>query len=328
MKLIEITEKDIYNKFVKAQTRSQFLQSWEWGDFEMEINHVAKRYGLYGDNDELLSVFTLILRPLFLGWNYFYCPRAEFGRHLSDFGFVVEAIKKIAVLEKVLFLRYEPMGGFKISSDEFEIIKTIDVQPSKTLILDLKKSEEELLKEMHQKTRYNIRLAEKKGVEIFPVGTDMIEAEFENFWELMRITKERDAFRIHEKKHYQKMLEIGFVKLYLAKKDEKILAAALVSFFGDTATYIHGASSDEDRNLMAPLLLQWEMIKAGKGRSCQYYDFYGIDEKKWPGVTRFKKGFGGEELNFPGTFDLIFNNFVYKAYMYLRALRRLKFGKR
>ncbi|MDO8260597.1 MAG: peptidoglycan bridge formation glycyltransferase FemA/FemB family protein, partial [Candidatus Magasanikbacteria bacterium] len=164
MKLIEITEKDKYNNLIKSQTRSQFLQSWEWGDFQMEINHVAKRYGLFNDNDELLTVFTLILKPLFFGWNYFYCPPVDFGKTASDFRFIFNEIRKIARQEKVLFLRFEPIGDFKFSDLDFRIIKTIDVQPSKTLVLFLKKSEEELLKEMHHKTRYNLRLAEKKRV--------------------------------------------------------------------------------------------------------------------------------------------------------------------
>lgn len=328
MKFVEITHKDKYNNFVKAQTRSQFTQSWEWGEFQKEVDNLVYRYGVY-DNDELIQVLTLIKHELPMGKSYFYMPRVQFtGNKIEIVKFVFSEIKKLAKEEEVLFLRFESVVDFKLKNLNLKIKKTIDVQPAKTLILDLEKSEEELLKEMHQKTRYNIRLAEKKRVEIFPISINDIDSEFENFWNLMRITKERDAFRIHDEEYYKKMLRVGFVKLYLAKLDNKVLAAAIVSFFGDTATYIHGASSDEFRNLMAPYLLQWEMIKAGKSRGCVYYDLYGISEVKWPGVTRFKKGFGGEEIDFAGTYDLVFSALWYNVYMLIRKIRRFKFSKK
>jgi lipid II:glycine glycyltransferase (peptidoglycan interpeptide bridge formation enzyme) len=204
-----------------------------------------------------------------------------------------------------------------------KIKKTIDVQPSKTRILDLRKKEEDLLREMHQKTRYNIRLADRKGVEIIGATLDTVDELFGAFWQLMETTTDRDNFRSHSREYYRKMLDVPFTKLYLAKYGDNILAGAIVSFFGDTATYIHGASSNEMRNLMAPYLLQWEMIKAAQGRGCAYYDFYGVDEMKWPGVTRFKKGFGGQEIHYAGTYDFVFCRPFYCLYSLLRKLRRM-----
>ena len=135
------------------------------------------------------------------------------------------------------------------------------------------------------------------------------------------------------------MLETDFIKLYLAEFDpsipqsdseqassgqeRKIIAGNIVSFFGNTATYVHGASSNEYRNVMAPYLLQWEVIKIVQEKGYKYYDFYGIDEKKWPGVTRFKLGFSGNIVEYPGTFDLAFDNLWYNMYKVLRKIRRL-----
>jgi lipid II:glycine glycyltransferase (peptidoglycan interpeptide bridge formation enzyme) len=85
---------------------------------------------------------------------------------------------------------------------------------------------------------------------------------------------------------------------------------------------MHGASASKYRNVMAPYLLQWHAIKLAKNLGYKYYDFYGVDEDKWPGVTRFKKGFGGREVNYPGTFDLIFNRRWYSVYRMVRKARR------
>ena len=96
-------------------------------------------------------------------------------------------------------------------------------------------------------------------------------------------------------------------------------------------SYVHGASANEFRNVMAPYALQWEVIKLAKQKNCKYYDFNGIDEKKWPGVTRFKMGFarfesarqGGEVVEYPGTFDMVFDNLWYNVYKLIRRIRRL-----
>jgi lipid II:glycine glycyltransferase (peptidoglycan interpeptide bridge formation enzyme) len=187
----------------------------------------------------------------------------------------------------------------------------------------LEKSEEEILKSMHQKTRYNIKLALKKGIVVKEIQN--IKNNFDEFWSLMQETESRDDFRLHSKEHYQKMLNLdsSLLKLIGAFYKDKLIAVNIVSFFGDMVTYVHGASSSENRNLMAPYALQWETIKIAKQKGYKYYDFNGIDERKWPGVTRFKKGFSGYKINYLGTFDLVFNSMEYSIYKALRKLRRM-----
>ena len=171
---------------------------------------------------------------------------------------------------------------------------------------------------MHQKTRYNIRLAEKKGVEIV-LGK---AKDLKIFWQILNQTGKRDNFNLHGKKHYEEMLKINGIELFLAKYNNEIIAANIVSFFGDTVVYLHGASADKYRNVMAPYALQWHIIKLAQSRGFKYYDFYGIDEKKWPGVTRFKKGFDGDIVQHSGTYDFIFKSSCYKLYKLLRNIRR------
>jgi lipid II:glycine glycyltransferase (peptidoglycan interpeptide bridge formation enzyme) len=334
MKLIELNKEKL-NSFFADQEYSQFLQSYEWGEFQERTGQKVFRLGI----DDVV-VLTLIKKPISAGLSYFYCPRGPIfssGEFNEDkvYDFIFAEIKKLALKEKCLFLRFDPIDKFQTSNSKFQINQTIDVQPSKSLILDLTKSENDLLKEMHQKTRYNIRLAEKKGVLIREAKLN----EFDKFWSLMSETVERDGFRLHNKNYYQSILESSLapagegrgegqaqselkIKLIFAEYENRIIAANIITFFGDTVTYVHGSSSDNDRNVMAPYLLQWEVIKQAKNLSYKYYDFYGIDEKKWPGVTRFKRGFGGEEINYPGTFDVVFDGLFYNVYRFLRWLRR------
>ncbi len=334
MKLIELNKKQL-NIFLTEQNRAQFLQSWEWGKFQEENGFSMFRYGVE-EEGKLVAVISLIKKKLFGGWNYFYAPRMSEPKVKSQkskvLEFLFDEIEKLAKKEKCLFLRYEP--NELILKSKILNLKSIDLQPAKTLMLDLSKSEEELLAGMHQKTRYNIRLAEKKGVEII---NGQIK-DFDEFWKLISQTGNRDGFRLHNKEYYRKMLsslsQVKYgnntleVKLFLAKYQNKILSANIVTFFGDTVTYLHGASSNEDRNIMAPYLIQWEVIKKVRELGYKYYDFYGVDEKKWPGVTKFKNGFCIKnlencEISYPGTYDLVFSKMWYNVYKILRRIRRL-----
>ena len=325
MKIVKIKDKNKYNNFLKTQKYSQFLQSWEWGEIQKKFGYDVYEIGIERNN-ELIAAALLIKKKLFFNRYYFFCPYGPIYNDNEVFLESFNEIKKIAKKEKVIFLRAEPADKIKNS------IKTIDIQPKKTLVLDLTKSEGELLREMKQKTRYNIRLAEKKGVKIVETknfSSQNPESDFEKFWEIMQATSARNKFRLHPKNYYKQMLSADDkedndlkIKLFLAKYNNKIIAVDIVCFFGNTATYLHGASLSEFRSIMAPNLLQWHVIKLAKTQGYKYYDFYGIDEKKWPGVTKFKKGFGGEEINYLGTYDLVFDSCKYNLYKLLRKIKR------
>lgn len=323
MRIINITDKKELDDFVAAQPHAQFLQSFEWGEFQAEAASKVIRLGVE-EEGKLIAAAALIKKKLPLGKSYFYCPRGPVmgikNNELRIMNELFGEIKKNAIKEGVMFWRFEPVNESMIHNSLFMIQKTIDVQPSQTLILDLRQSEEELLAQMHQKTRYNIRLAEKKGIEIAEAGAE----RFEEFWRLLAFTGDRDRFNLHGRSYYQAMLnfEPNFVKLLFAEYQGKPLADSLVIFFGDTATYIHGGSSNENRELMAPYALQWQTIKLAKRLGYKHYDWHGIDENKWPGVTRFKKGFGGQAITYPGTFDLAFDPLWYNVYKMARRMRR------
>jgi lipid II:glycine glycyltransferase (peptidoglycan interpeptide bridge formation enzyme) len=333
--------KEKWNNFV-LENNGLFLQSWEWGEFQESLGRKIWRLG-DGENWQAF----VVKYNLPMGKNYLYCPAGP--TIVSSIKYNVSSIiekflneiKNIAIREKSIFLKIEPFWGKGetlrqaqgINFNDLKFIKSDGGQRIlKTLVLDLNKSEDELLAEMKQKTRYNIRLAEKHGIRI--KVSDSIKEDFELFWRLTQETIERDKFFVHSREHYEKMLSVGRhempdqvrhdngvnVKLFLAEYQNKIIAANIVVFFGSRAIYLHGASSNEHRNLMAPYLLQWEQIKEAKKRDCAIYDFWGISEKNWPGVTRFKKGFGGKEIDYCGTLDYVCNKKWYLIYRFAKFL--------
>ncbi len=345
-----------WNRFV-AENSGSFLQSWEWGEFQKSLGREVRRFG---GGDEWAAM--IIRHDLPLGKSYLYCPggpviKSRTDSRESGIGEFLDGIKKIAEQKKAIFLKIEPFveinsrengspveepfskywaaAGF-VKSEGGQRIK-------KTLVLDLAKPEEELLAEMKQKTRYNIKVAEKHGVRVRI--SDCPEKDFEEFWQLMRETAKRDKIRCHPRDYYLKQLSLinngengspvgepfsryfggennaMEIKLFLAERQNKVIVANIVIFFGSRATYLHGASDYENRHLMAPYLLQWEQIKEAKRRGCAQYDFWGIDEERWPGVTKFKKGFGGEEIEYIGAWDYVFRPTWYKIYKLVRKLR-------
>jgi len=320
MSIVLVNRKKEWNQFV-IENNGSFLQSWSWGEFQESLGRQIwpiEMEGLRG---------LIIKHDLPLGKSYLYCPRGPIGEISKDKfqRFLVE-VKKIAQQEKSIFFKIEPDNrdcplDTVLEARTVSKGQSLSIQPAKTLVLDISKTEEELLSQLHQKTRYNIRLAQRKGVIIEQASDNKAT---DTFLDLLKQTAKRDKFHLHPQGYYQKMLEVlgskGMVKLFLAKYQNKIIATNLICFFGQTATYLHGASDYNFRQLMASHLLQWQAICQAKSQGLKYYDFWGIDEKKWPGVTRFKKGFTGQEITYPGAFDLVFQPVWYQVYNLARRV--------
>ncbi len=212
-------------------------------------------------------------------------------------------------------------------------LKTVQktAQPAQTMILDLALSQDEMLKNMHSKTRYNIRLAQKKEVTI------LHKKDIEAFWSLTKITASRDGFTSHQKKYYEQMLALPFVEQFTAYLDQEVIASNLCVNFNGTFIYLHGASMHKYKKLMAPYLLQWHQILFAKDNGCKVYDFWGVAPKddngqkfhkyswqknhKWSGFTRFKAGFGGTYQETFFSKKLILSPI---KYMLAKILRMLK----
>jgi peptidoglycan pentaglycine glycine transferase (the first glycine) len=344
MRFYKYNQGKIWDDFLMSAgpLQTEFLQSLTWG--KIMTKKGVNELRLYGINEEKnwLVASALYNHKLIFNWHYLYCPRGPFlsekicQRYTCDkeemWRLVFSSWKREALKTKKVFIRFEPNSG----NSEKEIKKVAQlmklkikqvksVQPNKTRLLDLSLGEEELKKQMKTKTRYNIRLAKKKGLTV-----SFSEDKFLDFYNILQETSERDIFSLHSKDHYEKLLKHsdGKVKLISILDEGQVIAAGLFSFFGKKAVYLHGASDYKKRDKMAPYLLQWTAIKKALDLSYRYYDFHGIDEKKWPGVTRFKEGFGGFELNYPGAFDLIvfrkkylFYHFLKKKYQCFKKLK-------
>ncbi len=326
-------ELDDFIRDAADQRGAEFLQSWRWGELLKAEKASVLRLGVRrtvgqklrsGASHEILAAATMVKYSLGAGLTYWYAPRGViYNKQLSDNDRITTENYLYLETKKIdpaaVFMRIEPATA--IAENIFGCKKTIDLQPKQTLILDINKSEAELLQEMHHKTRYNVNLAVKKVV-IIKEG-DL--SDFPEFWRLMSLTGTRDDFRLHSEEHYRHLLSIGsdVIKFYFAVYEGRNIAAGIFYFWGDKATYLHGASDNEFRNVMAPYLLQWTVIKQAKKEGFRYYDFYGINEDKWPGVTRFKQGFGGRVENYLGTHDIVFRPGLYCGYGLIRKLKRL-----
>lgn len=336
-KVAEINAKDlsVLDSFVAGNSSlagAEFLQSSLWLNVLKMEKKSARIFAVWRDKEIVASI--LITEKVFAKFfSYLYAPRGPiFKKDLSasDRNLIFQELKSYFLsFKKHVFLRFEPVeleDFFSGNKSSLSFVKTIDLQPKKTLLLDLKKSDDELLSEMHQKTRYNIRLARKKNLQFSEAASSSsFNSDFSDFWRLMNKTASRDAFGIHNESHYRNLLLADplNIKLYFIEYESRRIAAGIFAFFGDKATYLHGASDDEYKNLMAPYLLQFEVIKIARAKGYSLYDFYGIDEEKWPGVTRFKNGFGGFAFSYAGTYDLVFKKNLYFLYLFLRKLRRL-----
>ncbi|MDP4001013.1 MAG: peptidoglycan bridge formation glycyltransferase FemA/FemB family protein [bacterium] len=293
------------------------LQSVVWGEFQEALGYKTYRF----NDSEFISLVVEV--PLAMGKKYLYSPRGPLG----DPEAALVDIKKLAAENRdILFVRLEPGKVMDLPQAAKE------TQPSKNWMLGLDKMEEELLISMKPKHRYNINLAQRRGVNVREGNKEDLLI----FWKLLLETAGRNKFSLHPQNYYWQLWETLFpkhLKLFISEYlpagkagQGKPLGAILVTMFEDTATFMHGGSSSANKDVMAPYLLHWKAIKQAKSLGLKNYDFGGISSDpnhSWSGITRFKKGFGGFEVDYPGTFDLVFSPFWYQAYKQARILRKI-----
>ena len=286
-----------------------FLQSPAWQEVQERI----------GRRTERVCGALVIQHGLPFGFHYWYAPRPTLDAP------ALEAIVARVRSSGAPFLKVDPLHPLPAS--EHRSVPAHPLQPAGTILIDCAQEEHGLFAIMHPKTRYNIRLAERHGVSVRPVPRPVSGADFNAFWELLRQTARRDGFHPHPVAHYRTLLDVGSDEctneLFLAEHRGGALAAALVNFYlpSKTATYLHGGSSREHRSLMAPHLLHWRIMQAVRARGFQTYDFGGTDFLRWPGVTRFKQGFGGRRHEFPPSVDYVFRPVLYHPYRFQHLLR-------
>lgn len=351
-----------------------FLQSPEWRKFQESVGRktfniaspastgveasspcLPDRQAYEGEGG-IAFFANIIEHKLPIVGKYFYIPRGPVMTYnIKHETYNINAIIDLAKGNKIGWMRIEPASKeiLEIVNKEikYKIVKAPhDMQPKEILVVDITKPEEQLLAEMKSKTRYNIKLAEKHGVKVECITYNVSSIKYLNeFIRLTKIMAKRQGIQAHPDSYYKKMLEAvpgDILKLYVAEYKNKIIAANLVVFYGNTCTYLHGASDDSFRNVMAPYLLQWKQIQDAKTAGCAKYDFGGISTNyesrtnipariatrsiaggritnKWSGITRFKLGFAPNTnpVEFPGSHDIIVSPSRYKLYRFIQRMK-------
>jgi lipid II:glycine glycyltransferase (peptidoglycan interpeptide bridge formation enzyme) len=314
-----------WESFLTHHPEAHLLQSVPWADFKGEFGWRADRV-LAGS-----SGAQVLFRPAPLGTSLAYVPKGPVGPWSRR---LVSELDRLCASRRAFLLKVEPdaearpedadvMGalGFRPGSHT--------VQPRRTLVLDLRSEEDELLGRMHPKTRYNIGLAERRGV-VVRAWTDLAA-----FVEMIHATAARQQFGAHAGRYYRRAYEIFHPRreceLFVAEHGGRPLAALMAFARSRRAWYFYGASTEEERPRMPTYALQWAAIRWARSRGCEQYDLWGVPDADLPeleaqfaqrsdglwGVYRFKRGFGARLVRTSGAWDRPYSRLLYPAYRLL-----------
>jgi lipid II:glycine glycyltransferase (peptidoglycan interpeptide bridge formation enzyme) len=307
------------------------LQTIEWGAFREQTGVKVIRRGIF-EHDKLVSGFQLTIHkiprtPFTIG----YLPKGE-----EPTEELLTELQKIGREENCIFVQLEPNLTHPAKFNVTSLVSAAHPLFTKyTFVLDLTPSEEELLKNMHQKARYNIKVAQKHNVEVVEDNSD---SAFEEYLKLTNETTSRQGFYAHTEKYHRLQWETlphTLTKnklsshLFVAKYNEKILTAWIVFVFKDALYYPYGASSSQHREVMASNLVMWEVIRFGKKAGLKHFDMWGAlgtepDTKDpWFGFHNFKQKYGPVHVEFVGSYDLVINPLLYQGYKLADKLRWL-----
>lgn len=334
-----------YEAFVSSHPKGHFLQSYAWSKQKTEWTWEGM---IVRSDDGTIrgAMSVLIRRAPSLPYSIMYAARAPVcdiydENTLSE---LLDGAKKLAKKYHAYVFKLDPdipMSDIKFT----EIMKRLGfrhrdtgknfsgIQPRFVFRLNIEgKTTEELMESFHSKTRYNIRVAERKGVEIKLCGNEAVG----DFSDIMLETGVRDGFVVRNREYFENMLKnLGEnCRLYMAYSEGTPIAGTLAIHYGDKVWYLYGASSNKYRNLMPNYLLQWSMIQWAVELGCKIYDFRGVsgdlsEDNPLYGLYRFKKGFNGDFVEFAGEYDYIFNkpvNFlIEKGEPIYRKLRKKLF---
>lgn len=317
-----------YKNFLENHDLCDFQQSVEWGKIkEYWKNEI---FILLDRNDRIKASISILIRKIPFFGNLMYVPRGPICNIHDEevLQEITKEIQKVAKKHKAFVIRIEPNVekldmkfqnimeklGYCIYSDAMDFNE--EIQARHNLRLNLKnKTEEEVFQSFNAKTRYNIRLAIKKQVEIKELGIEGIDI----FHKLLEETAKRDGFRIRPKEYFVKIFQEfkeQDIKILVAYYQEKPIASIIPVIYGKKMWYLYGASSNQDRNVMPNYLLQWTAIQDAIKKKLEVYDFRGVSLKdgKPDGLYQFKKGFGTDFIELIGEIYLPFKPIKYKLY--------------
>ncbi len=333
----------VWDDFVHARG-GHLLQTRAWGALKARFGWHAERVLLLRD-DAPIAGAQILFRRLPLGLTFAYVPR---GPIADDPAALVNALCAICAAQGAFTLKIEPNAPppfFPPPPSGGESRVGIPIQPQTTIHVDLTRDLDAMLAQMKPKWRYNIRLAERKGVTVRAGSAN----DAPLFYKLLQVTGARDKFAIHSLDYYRAAIELlsadEHARLLIAEYAGEAIAAIFVTAIGDEAIYLYGASSDAHRDKMPNHALHWSAIQWAKSRACTRYDLWGIADTAWAevdehpergtagtqskdaspmphGLYRFKQGFGGQVVRYAGAYDFVFSRSKYWLYQRALAARR------
>lgn len=319
-------EKELYDSVVIHP-----IQTWLWGEFLQSQGHKVYRIGVF-EGEDIKSAFLVSFHKI---------PKTGFSIGVLQRGpeidqNMIDIIKKICKDEKAIFIKIEPNvieyvykkeeTKSKPSNSVKYLEMGLNISPKVAFyphshVIDLTKTEDELLASMHSKTRYNIKVANRYGVEVVE---DNSNAGFEKYLKLIFETTARQGFYLHTAQYHKNQWEIlkktSMPHILIANYQGEPLTAMMFFSVKDRFYYPYGASSEKNKNLQTSTLTMWEGIRLGKKLGCKTFDMWGSlgpeakETDRGYGFSRFKQGFGGDLVQFVGSFDLVLNQNLYKLY--------------
>jgi lipid II:glycine glycyltransferase (peptidoglycan interpeptide bridge formation enzyme) len=318
-----ITDPVQWNTALAALPARHVLQSWEWGQFKRRWGW-SPRYLLYEESGQPRGAALILRRSVGKVLNILYVPKGP-ALDYSDATLADRVLNQLALIAKqdrAIFIKIDP----DLDAPDRSILLDHGWRPSReqiqfrnTVLIDLTPSEEQLLASMKPKTRYNVRLAQKKGVSIRE-GT---ASDLELLYSMYAETSQRDDFLIRPLDYYRdawgSFIQSGSAQPLIAEVDGQAVAGLILFHFADRAWYMYGMSRNIHRETMPNYLLQWQAMQWAKSRGCTVYDLWGApdelneNDSMW-GVYKFKEGLGGKFAEHVGAYDFVASRFWYWVY--------------
>lgn len=315
-------EKDLYNQVVGHP-----LQSYEWGEFRKQTGVKVERLGFF-ENGVLRNAIQVTFHKVPVLDRYVgYFPKGYAPDENQMAALLQLAQKYRSISIKLEPNVKKPLESNRDDSASIQFLRKFQTEEGRPLFtrytfeLDLTKSEEELLTLQSSKTRYNLNLAKKKGVQIVE---DTTAGGLEDYLQILAETTKRQGFYAHTPDYFRQLFDAlkdsQMMHIFKAVYEGQILVVWIVFVFNGVLYYPYGASSTAHREVMASNLMMWEVIRFGQSQGCRSFDMWGSlgpdpdPNSPWFGFHRFKKGYGGELVEFIGTFDLVHDYPAYKIY--------------
>lgn len=330
LRLVQLETQGIryYQDFLKHHDPSNLLQDFTWGEAKSFMDSKVKRYVLM-DNQQIRSVAQVFFTTNFLGYKVAMLPRGPVSLVREEEAFFMKHLTNLIRSNQAISFLWEPADKKKLSdtislkenaffqneiAQELSFVKTLPHQPEATSVVEVQKSDENLLGCFKSKTRYNIRLAQKKGVKI-----DMItdKTALDLFMPLIEETQKRQGITLYDRNYFETLYKaFGAQKriaFLFARHQGQVLAGVLLIEQGPRCIYLYGGTTSHKRELMANYSLHFAAMKFAREIGLKEYDFWGIaldgseNKDKWQGITRFKLGFQGEIYQYAPAYTRTFS---------------------